>query len=108
MFAICQRTGLQIRGFSNFIPSKFTGPSYEEVKQNHKDFMFPHYKPYYKEPFYAVQGHRQYLYNDKGEEYLDLASGISCANVGHCHPRLNKIFEDQAGKLLHISPIYMH
>lgn len=29
-------------------------------------------------------------------------------NVGHCHPRLNAIFEDQAKKMMHISPIYLH
>jgi len=29
--------------------------------------MFPFYKPYYKEPFFAVRGNRQYLYDDTGK-----------------------------------------
>ena len=63
-------------------------------------------KPYYNEPFLAVQGKGQYLYDDKGDQYLDLVGGISCVSVGHSHPRLNKIFADQAQKLLHISAVY--
>ena len=82
----------QVRAFSTFQPAKFTGPSYETVKSNKAKYMMPFYKTYYDEPFYAVQGHRQSLYDDKGDQYLDLVGRISCANVGHCHPRLNKIF----------------
>lgn len=94
--------------FGSFKPEKYTGMSREEAWDLHQDHMFPFYKPYYKEPFFAVQGHLQYLYNDKGQEFIDLAGGISTVNVGHCHPRLNAIFEDQAKKLMHISPIYLH
>lgn len=86
----------------------FKGTSREETLKLHEKHMFPFYKPYYKEPFFAVRGNRQYLYDDTGKEFIDLAGGISTVNVGHCHPRLNQIFTDQVQKLMHISPIYLH
>ena len=70
--------------------------------------MFPFLKPYYKKPFFAVKGRGQYLYDDHGRRYIDLVAGISTVNVGHCHPRLIKVFNEQSAKLMHISPIYMH
>lgn len=98
----------QICAFSTFRPQKYTGISAEKAKEYHNQYMMPFYKPYYSEPFFAVQGNRQYLYDDKGDQYLDLVGGISCANVGHCHPRLNKIFADQADKVLHLSAVYFN
>lgn len=36
-----------------------------------------------------------------------MLGGFSVTNIGHSHPRLTKIYRDQADKFLHISPIYM-
>ena len=94
--------------FNTFRPDTYSGPSFEQIQANHQKYMFPFYKPYYKKPFFAVQGKGQYLYDDKGRRYLDLVAGISTVNVGHCHPRLTKVFNEQTSRLMHISPIYMH
>lgn len=107
MKAIACRAASYAR-FSSVQNAPYVGVSREEVVKLHHQYMFPFYKPYYKEPFFAVRGHMQYLYDDKGKEHIDLAGGISTINVGHCHPRLNAIFTDQVQKLLHISPIYLH
>ena len=37
-----------------------------------------------------------------GNTYLDVAAGIAVCSTGHCHPRVVKAIQDQAGKLLHI------
>ena len=58
---------LSLAMFSSFKPEAYTGVSQKEAWNNHQKHLFPFYKPYYKEPFFAVQGHRQYLYNDKGQ-----------------------------------------
>ena len=42
------------------------------------------------------------LYGSNGEEYLDLISGISVSNVGHCHPKVVKAVQDQAAKYMHL------
>jgi acetylornithine/succinyldiaminopimelate/putrescine aminotransferase len=42
------------------------------------------------------------LYGPHGEEYIDLISGISVSNVGHCHPKVVKAVQDQAAKYMHL------
>lgn len=65
------------------------------------------YTHYYKEPLYIVEGKYQYLFDYKGNRYLDLIAGISTVCLGHCHPAITKVIQDQADKLIHTSPIYM-
>ncbi len=42
------------------------------------------------------------LYSPDGKSYMDLISGISVSNVGHCHPEVVKAIQDQAGKYMHL------
>ncbi len=43
-----------------------------------------------------------YLYGPNGEEYLDMISGISVSNVGHCHPKVVKAIQEQSEKFMHL------
>ncbi|MCC5941305.1 MAG: aminotransferase class III-fold pyridoxal phosphate-dependent enzyme [Balneolaceae bacterium] len=47
-----------------------------------------------------VKGEGIYLYDDKGNRYIDFTSGIGVLNTGHCHPRITKAVQQQAGELL--------
>jgi 4-aminobutyrate aminotransferase len=51
--------------------------------------------------FYVSHGKGCYLYDQNGEEYLDLTTGIGVTNTGHCHPRVVKAIQEQAAKLIH-------
>lgn len=42
-----------------------------------------------------------YLYDPSGKKYLDLISGFSVSNLGHCHPNIIKAIREQAGLYLH-------
>ncbi|MCE3260477.1 MAG: aminotransferase class-III, partial [Bacteroidetes bacterium] len=37
-----------------------------------------------------------------GKQYIDLISGISVSNVGHCHPAVIKAIEEQSRKFMHL------
>src|SRR3954463_560777 len=37
-----------------------------------------------------------------GKEYIDLISGISVSNIGHCHPKVVKAITEQAQKYMHL------
>ncbi|MFO0357398.1 MAG: aspartate aminotransferase family protein [Sphingobacteriaceae bacterium] len=37
-----------------------------------------------------------------GKTYIDLISGISVSNIGHCHPDVVKAIEDQVDKYMHL------
>lgn len=43
-----------------------------------------------------------YLYGPDGEKYIDLISGVSVSNCGHCHPRVVDAVKNQADSYMHI------
>ncbi len=53
-----------------------------------------------------VRGEGCYLIGERGERYLDFASGIAVNLLGHAHPRLVKAIADQAATLMHTSNLY--
>ena len=42
------------------------------------------------------------MYSPDGKEYIDLISGISVSNVGHCHPHVVKAIKEQVDKYMHL------
>jgi acetylornithine/N-succinyldiaminopimelate aminotransferase len=53
-----------------------------------------------------VRGEGCYLFGERGERYLDFASGIAVNLLGHGHPALVKAIADQAATLMHVSNLY--
>ncbi len=53
-----------------------------------------------------VRGEGCYLIGERGERYLDFASGIAVNALGHAHPVLVKAIADQAATLMHVSNLY--
>lgn len=51
-----------------------------------------------------AQGSR--VWDENGNEYIDLAGGIAVNAVGHCHPELVVALKEQSEKLWHISNLY--
>lgn len=43
-----------------------------------------------------------YLIDQSGKRYVDLISGISVSNVGHCNPRVVKAIQNQCEKYMHL------
>ena len=92
----------------NHKPRPYTGPSYEEVKALRDKYMPPGmYFHFYKQPLFIVEGKDQYLYDHKGNRYLDLIAGISTVSIGHAHQGITKLIAEQSDKLMHTTPIYL-
>ena len=53
-----------------------------------------------------VKGKGVYLYDDKGEEYVDFVSGIAVNCLGHSNNVMVDAMKKQAEKLIHISNLY--
>ena len=47
------------------------------------------------------RGEGSYVYDTQGKKFLDFTCGIGVTSLGHCHPRLVKVVQNQAGKLWH-------
>ena len=56
--------------------------------------------------FRPVRGEGAYLFDERGERYLDFASGIAVNILGHGHPALTSAIADQAATLMHVSNLY--
>lgn len=54
-----------------------------------------------------VTGKGSWLYDDKGDAYLDFMSGIAVNSFGHCYEPLVAALEKQARDLWHISNLYV-
>jgi acetylornithine/N-succinyldiaminopimelate aminotransferase len=65
--------------------------------------MVPNYSP---SAIIPVRGEGSRLWDDEGNEYLDLAAGIAVNAVGHCHPVVVAALEKQAHQLWHLSNAY--
>ena len=53
-----------------------------------------------------VRGDGCYLIGEKGERYLDFASGIAVNALGHGHPHLIEAIQEQVETLMHVSNMY--
>ena len=53
-----------------------------------------------------VSGEGAWLYDEKGNKYLDALSGIAVCGLGHSHPEISKVIADQATELIHCSNFF--
>ena len=63
-------------------------------------------KTYGRAEIAFVKGEGCWLVSEKGDRYLDCASGIAVNTLGHSHPALIEALRDQAGKLWHTSNLF--
>lgn len=54
-----------------------------------------------------VEGSGTRLIDSEGREYLDFLTGIAVCSLGHCHPDVVAAIEDQAGRLMHTSNLFL-
>jgi alanine-glyoxylate transaminase / (R)-3-amino-2-methylpropionate-pyruvate transaminase len=89
-------------------PTPYQGPSREEVIALRRQYVSPGVITYYQDPLMIVEGHMQYVYDEKGTRYLDAFAGIVTVSVGHCHPKIVEKVREQTGMLQHTTTIYLH
>ena len=53
-----------------------------------------------------VSGEGAWLYDEKGNKYLDALSGIAVCGLGHSHPEISKAIADQSAELIHCSNFF--
>ena len=63
--------------------------------------------PVYRPPGEVfVRGEGVRMITDEGESYLDFVAGIAVTALGHAHPALVSVLQEQAGKLWHTSNMF--
>ncbi|TDB47281.1 bifunctional acetylornithine/succinyldiaminopimelate transaminase [Photorhabdus luminescens] len=72
-------------------------------RNTYDQVMLPIYSP---AQFIPVRGQGSRVWDQQGKEYIDLAGGIAVVALGHCHPALVDVLQQQGEKLWHISNIF--
>lgn len=69
--------------------------------------MIPAVIPTYaRAPLAFVKGEGSWLIEQNGDRYLDMGAGIAVNSLGHAHPKLVEVLQDQATQLWHTSNLY--
>ena len=92
---------------TDFKPPAYKGSSYDDLWAKRQKYLNPVWFHLYDKPLLFAQGHRQYIWNEKGERYLDLFGGVTTVSVGHSHPRITEAIKDQAPRFHHTTGLYM-
>jgi acetylornithine/N-succinyldiaminopimelate aminotransferase len=77
--------------------------SLSELQALERSSVIPSYA---RQPVEFVRGEGSRLWDEEGNEYLDLLCGISVTNLGHCHPRVVAAVREQVGELVHVSNLF--
>jgi acetylornithine/N-succinyldiaminopimelate aminotransferase len=61
---------------------------------------------YARLPVAFSHGEGAYLFDEKGNKYLDALAGLAVTGLGHAHPKVTQAISRQAGRLMHTSNLY--
>lgn len=76
-----------------------------DIKTKYQSYVIPTYAT---PNLVLVKGKGSRVWDNDGKVYMDFVGGIACQNVGHCHPKVTEAIQQQAGKLVHVSNLYMN
>ncbi len=85
-------------------------PSTDEILELRKKYFIAPVIHYYKAPLQLVRAKGPFVYDERGNEYLDAYGGIVCISVGHNHPKIKeeRIRMIQEDAIQHTSSIYLN
>ncbi|MCM3876494.1 MAG: aspartate aminotransferase family protein, partial [Thermoanaerobaculia bacterium] len=77
-----------------------------DVREKHKEFLFPSVSNYYKESVVLESGKGMRVKDTDGKTYLDFFGGILTISVGHANDKVNAAIKAQVDRLGHVSTLY--
>ena len=74
-----------------------------DVREKHKQYLFPSVTNYYKESVVLESGKGMHVRDADGKTYLDFFGGILTISVGHANDKVNAAIKAQVDRLGHVS-----
>lgn len=70
--------------------------------------LFDHYviPTYGRFDLQLARGQGSEVWDESGKRYLDFGAGIAVTSIGHAHPRVIRVMQEQIAKLVHVSNLY--
>ncbi|HET7435418.1 MAG TPA: aspartate aminotransferase family protein [Thermoanaerobaculia bacterium] len=78
------------------------------VVDEYKAHAWPAAATYYEEPLVLDHGEGMYVFDDKGQRYLDCFGGVLTVSVGHANADVNAAIHAQIDKITHTSTLYIN
>ena len=78
----------------------------DQIGKMRDEYILPSTMKYF--PLNIVKGEMQFVYDDKGQKYLDAFSAVVTISVGHCHPEVTNPVIEQMKNLQHMTTLYYH
>lgn len=76
-----------------------------EIRMFEESYLFPTYK---RSDVVFTHGSGVHLYDLEGRRYLDFLAGIAVNSLGYNHPRITRVLQEQAQRLIHCSNLFYH
>lgn len=78
----------------------------ENIKELEQKYIINTYGRDPEETPLFVKGQGSYLWDEKGNSYLDMVSGLAVNILGHCPPSVVEALQEQSEKLFHCSNLF--
>jgi acetylornithine/N-succinyldiaminopimelate aminotransferase len=83
---------------ANTVRLKDTGLTAQDIKEKVNKYMIETYERF---DFIAETAKDQYIYDEKGEAYLDFYAGIAVNSAGNCNAKVVAAVKDQVEDIMH-------
>ncbi len=80
----------------------------QEIILANQQYLFPSVFHYYKEPLVIARAKDQFVWDARGNQYLDFFGGIVTISVGHCNEIVNRKIAAQIDTLQHVSTVFVN
>ena len=75
----------------------------QQIIRESQKYLMPTYS---RIPIAIERGEGVRVWDKKGKEYLDFISGIGVMAIGHSHPKICEVINEQSSRLVHCSNLY--
>ncbi len=92
-----------MRGMTDLLDEKKT-----DIVREYKEHIWPAAATYYEQPLVIDHGDGMYVWDDRGNRYLDCFGGVLTVSIGHANRDVNRAIHDQIDKVSHTSALYIN
>jgi 4-aminobutyrate aminotransferase-like enzyme len=78
----------------------------QEIILANQQYLFPSVFHYFKDPLVVTRAKDQFVWDARGNQYLDFFGGIVTISVGHCNETVNRKIAAQIDTLQHVSTVF--
>jgi 4-aminobutyrate aminotransferase len=88
-------------GYAPLVRTQLPGPKARKILERDKKVITPAYTRGY--PLVIERGEGSYVYDPDGNKVLDFTAGVAVNALGHSHPEIVRVIQEQAEKFIHMA-----